>query len=253
MPSKLIRDEFISSINLALRRYESSAGLDHAPMVGRVREIFTENLLKPILYPGTEIGTGKIVDSLGNVSAETDLVVYSRNTLPPYVYGHSVGVYPVESCIYAIEVKSKLTANEVKTSIQKVHKLRQLKCLYSFYPLNFTQPYGPACTFTIPVLFSFSSDLSETGKTEIERYRELDPDANTSPAFPVICVAGRGYWRFETKRDKPCWIHHPPTGDHDEIIDFISGISNTIPEQVWMRGHPRYGHYISVDREMKEC
>ena len=240
MPSKLLRDEYISKIKNALNRSISVASLDHRALEGRVREIFAEELLKPILYPGTAIGTGKIIDAAGAVSSETDLVIYSRNTLPPYVYGHNFGVYPVESCIYAIEVKSTLTAQEIKSSISKVAQLRNLKHLYSFYPLNFVQPYGPPCTTTIPILFAFSTDLSPTGKSEIDRYRENDPDADTKPTIPVICVAGRGYWRFETKRPKPSWLFHPPTDEHDEIIDFISGVSNTIPEQVWMRGHPRY-------------
>ncbi len=253
MPSKLLRNEYISKITNALNRSVSASRLEHRGLEGRVREIFAEELLKPILYPGTEIGTGKIIDSVGSVSAETDLVIYSRNTLPPYVYGHDVGVYPIESCIYAIEVKSTLTAQEIKSSISKIAQLRKLKHLYSFYPLNFVQPYGPPYTTTIPILFAFSSDLSPTGKNEIDRYRENDPAANTSPSFPVICVAGRGYWRFETKRQNPSWLFHPPTTEHDEIIDFISGVSNTIPEQVWMRGHPRYGNYISLERPEQEC
>ena len=175
MPAKIIRDEFISLIETALRRYQSSTNLDHAALRGRVREIFAENLLRPVLYPGIDIGSGKIVDSAGNLSAETDIVIYSRSTLPPFIYGHSTGLFPIESCIYAIEVKSTLTATEIRTSIDKIKKLRQLRYLYSFYPLNFVQPFGPACSCVIPVLFAFSTDLSEDGKSEIERYRELDP------------------------------------------------------------------------------
>ena len=116
MASKLLRDEFISKIANALNRAASASNLEHHVLEGRVREIFAEELLKPILYPGVEIGTGKIVDSVGTLSAETDLVIYSRNTLPPYVYGHDIGVYPIESCIYAIEVKSTLTAQEINYS-----------------------------------------------------------------------------------------------------------------------------------------
>jgi len=253
MASKLLRDEFISKIANALNRAASASNLEHHVLEGRVREIFAEELLKPILYPGVEIGTGKIVDSVGRLSAETDLIIYSRNTLPPYVYGHNIGVYPIESCIYAIEVKSTLTAQEIKNSILKISQLRNLKHLYSFYPLNFVQPYGPPCTTTIPILFAFSSDLSPTGKSEIERYRENDTVANSNPSFPVICVAGRGYWRFENKIQNPSWLFHQPTAENDEIIDFISGVSNTIPEQVWMRGHPRYGNYISLERPEQEC
>jgi hypothetical protein len=126
MPSPLLRQEYIANIRNALQRSASASSLEHRGLEGKVREIFAEDLLTPILFPGTEIGSGKIVDSEGSLSAETDLVIYSRSTLPPYAYGHSIGVFPVESCIYAIEVKSTLTASEVRGSIEKAQILRRL-------------------------------------------------------------------------------------------------------------------------------
>lgn len=253
MPARLIRDRFISLIKKALHDYRSSENLDHAGLRGRVREIFAESLLHPILLPGSDIGTGKITDSHGNLSAETDLVIYSHNTLPPYLYAYTTGVFPVESCIYSIEVKSKLTATELRTSIDKMAQLKQLRYLYSYYPWNISAPFGPACSSVIPALFAFTSDLSKDGKTEIDRYRELDPGTDSSPIINTICIIGRGYWRFEIKQDHKSWIFYPPTSEYDEVLDFISGIANTIPREIWKKGRPEYGNYISKNRPTQKC
>ena len=113
--------------------------------------------------------------------------------------------------------------------------------MWSFYPLNFAKPFGPPSTRTIPILFAFTSDLAPTGKSEIERYRELDPNANVDPVFPLLCVASHGYWRFEMKQKTPGWLFHEPTSDHDEIIDFIAGF------QIQFRN--RYGCVGILDTE----
>lgn len=238
MSNEIFRNELIKEIQAAIRAYEDAAMLDHPGLRGRVREIVTEKLLKPILPPGIEIGTGKITDSKNNFSAETDLIIYSRLTLPPLIYGHSTGVFPVESCLYAIEVKSQLNATELKSSIDKFKRLRSLQYLESFYPLNFVNPIGPACSFVIPALFAFSTDLSESGKTEIERYRENDETADISPIIPVLCVPGRGYWWFKGNEPDKKWIHHPPSENYDEVIDFIGGLANTIPVEIIKKASP---------------
>ncbi|NET59890.1 MAG: hypothetical protein F6K47_28200 [Symploca sp. SIO2E6] len=101
----------------------------------------------------------------------------------------------------------------------------------------------------IPLLFAFSTDLSNSGKDELERYREIDNNANESPAIPIMCVAGRGYWRFDPRESAEKWIKHLPTDNFDEIIDLIAGIANTIPDQIALRGRPRFGHYILNERD----
>lgn len=44
----------------------------------------------------------------------------------------------------------------------------------------------------IPLLFAYDTELKN--KDELERYRELDAEADTNPIIPVFCVVGRGYW-----------------------------------------------------------
>ena len=252
MANEIFRSELKKEIRSALQAYSDASQLDHSGLRGRVREILTEKLLRPILPPGVEIGTGKIVDHLGNLSSETDIVIYSRGVLPPLVYGHATGLFPIEACVYALEVKSVLTATELRSSIERVKRLKTLQYLRSFYPLNFPAPVGPAASQVIPALFAFSSDLNPEGKTEIERYRECDGSADHSPLIPVICIATHGYWWFKPDEPGRKWIKHLSTPEHDEIIDFIGGLANTIPIELIKKGQPYYGNYIIHARSFEK-
>lgn len=248
MANQLIRNEVKKEVLSALRAFADIDAIDHSGLKGRIREIITEKLLKPILPPGVEIGNGKITDSFGNLSAESDIVIYSRQTLPPLIYGHATGLFPVEACIYSIEIKSMLTASEIKDSLSKVKRLHTLKYRETFYPLNFVKPIGPPSSFVIPALFAFSTDLAEDGLTEIDRYRKYDLNADSSPLIPIFCIPKRGYWYFKSDEKDKKWIHHAPTSDFDEIIDFIGGIANTIPIEIIKKGQPYYGYYIIEER-----
>jgi len=185
------------------------------------------------------------------LSAEVDVIIYSAATLPPLLLDAGFGVYPAEACIYAIEVKSTLTADQLRDAINKHRQLQQLRYLPSTVNQIY-QPVGNPSPPVIPALFAFASDLVPEGKSELERYRELDPAADTRPAIPVLCVAGRGYWWYKPNEPAEKWINHLPTDDSEEVIDFLGGVANTIPDQIFLKGRPRFGHYIIRPRDFRK-
>lgn len=251
MPNELFRREFISRVKIQLQRAKSAGLLDHPGLIGRAREIFVKEFLKPILPAYVEIGSGKIADSKGQLSDEIDIIVYSAKTLPPLLYEMGFGIFPAEACIYAIEVKSTLTAEKLKETIEKYRKFKQIFYLPSALS-KFYKTIGPPSVPVIPTIFAFSSDLTEGGKGELERYRELDFDADINPIIPVMCVAGRGYWWYKPSEPAEKWISHLPSESNDEIIDFLGGIANTIPDQIILKGQPRFGCYIIEPHEFRK-
>lgn len=250
MANDIFRSEFITRVRTALTRADAITKIEHHGLAGRAREIFVKDLLRPILPPYVDLGTGKISDSEGHHSRESDVVIYSAATLPPLLIEADFGIYPAEACIYSIEVKSRLTADELTNAILKHRELRNLRYLPS--AMNEAYQPGTPCPPVIPALFAFKTDLAEGGKEELVRYRELDDEADVHPAIPVICVAGRGYWWFKPNEPAEKWINHPPNAEHEEIIDFLAGIANTVPDQVMVKGRPRFGNYISRPRNFKK-
>jgi hypothetical protein len=251
MAHDLFRAEFVTRVRSALARADEIALIEHHGLAGRAREVFVKDLLRPILPPYVELGSGKLADSEGRLSRETDVVIYSAATLPPLLLEAGFGIYPAEACIYAIEVKSTLTAHELRNAIVKHQELRALRYLPSAVNEIF-QAIGAASRPVIPALFAFRTDLAESGKGELARYRELDGDADSNPAIPVFCVAGRGYWWFKPNEPAQKWINHPPSPEHEEVIDFLGGVANTVPDQIVLKGRPRFGNYIIRPREFRK-
>jgi hypothetical protein len=238
MANKIFRDHIIKNIKGAMQDFSNTIQINHPALKGRIREIALTNLFKPILPFGVGIGYGKIIDYLDSQSRETDIIIYTKTILAPILYDEKTGLFPIESCLYAIEIKSRITASEVKDAIAKGEHLRSLKYIH--------ERYGQLIAPVIPAIYAFDTDLVIGGKTEIDRYQEYDTLCFENPVIPVICVAGRGYWWFKNIEKK--WIFHPPSSDFDEIVDFLGGVVNTIPDIITARRNPGLGWYLIEPR-----
>jgi len=125
-----------------------------------------------LLPPHIAIGKGKIVDQVGNQSAEIDVVIYDRSVLPALLYDDAgLGIFPVEACLYAIQVKSTSSRENLLDVVSKGKSLADLVHLREACGGR-GNPVRPV----IPAYFAFKSDLRPpTGGSEIpemERWRE---------------------------------------------------------------------------------
>ncbi len=210
-------------------------------------------LLRPLLPPHIAAGKGKIVDHVGNQSAEIDIVVYDRSALPPLLYDDAgFGVFPVEACLYAIQVKSTSSRANLVDVINKGKSLADLVYLREACG-GLGNPIRPV----IPAYFAFKSDLqSPMGAEvpEIERWREHHAPADFQyedvfiegwqavpyPPLRVLCVVGQGYGFYTGQ-------HYTTVAAaklHAEIVAFVTGIANTL-----LRPSPRaqglpFGYYL---------
>ena len=244
MVNMLYRKNVVDNIDAAIRNALAASDVDHPVLVGSIREIALKHLFRPLLTDVADIGTGKIIDNLGTQSNQIDIIIYSTDINPPILYDEGksdMGLFPAETCLYAIEVKSQASANELRKAIENAKSVRKMAFLAGYYDENFN-PINHRLTGIVPAFFAFSSDLKEEGKTELDRYLQLDTNGRTNPVIPVICVTGRGYWYFNGRESS--WYYWEPTPDHGEIISFLGGVLNTIPDQIASRGHPRFGTYL---------
>jgi hypothetical protein len=197
--------------------------MDHATLAGSIREIALRNCIEPYLTHSFRCGSGKIVDTSGYLTKQIDLIVYQTKLAPPLMLSKEVGIFPAECCAYAFEVKSTLSATEIKSALEVANSVRRLRR----FPKSdgsegvSYQQSGPAT-----ILFAFDSDI--TGH-ELDRYLKYDLDEN--PAFVALLVLGKGYWFWTTDK---AWFG-VTAEDFGEALGifalFIAGFTNTLASQ----------------------
>jgi len=108
------RDLALVRINAAVAAAQAAAKMSHQGLKGQLREIFVRELLRPLLPVYIGLGTGQIITARNKYSPQQDVVVYDTRLLPPFLADPSIGLFPIESVLYSIEVKSKLNATELR-------------------------------------------------------------------------------------------------------------------------------------------
>jgi|SRR6056297_570515 len=237
----ILQTRFKLIITGAICEAKTAAGIDHPALSGTIREILVEQMLQPALSPEVRFGTGKLLDNNGNLSKQMDIVLYSPKILPPGLFDERTGLFPMESCLYTIEVKSKLNATNLKEAINNAKSSRLLSPANTFY-FNGMKSTTSGTPLPIHALFAFDSDLEGSGKSELDRYIEIDP--SRSPAISVICVVGKGYWYSGEEG----WQYYQASDDHTEVLSFLAGISNTMPKLLSAKGRPQFGSYLIEDK-----
>lgn len=90
--------------------------LPHQGEKGGIRERRVADFLSMYLPRRYAIGTGHIIDSKGNISNQTDIIIYDALNGISLPVDRYYSLFPCE-CVYAtIEVKSKLTASDSSTT-----------------------------------------------------------------------------------------------------------------------------------------
>lgn len=198
-----------------------------------------KDLFRPLLPSDIGVGTGQIVEFYNkeNVSTQHDIILYDKSILPPIIFESKTGIFPIESVLYTIEVKTKLTADELRTSHEAAKRLLQ----FSYLPGQ-KDEHGREKHHQIEkvrsVIFAISSDLTGTGKNEAERYKEIYGEEY--PYIRAICVAEKEYW-YEKNGS---WVKIDGTHKYDETLGFIGGVMNTYKNVATSRGRPNLGNYI---------
>ncbi|MGO4251504.1 DUF6602 domain-containing protein [Paenarthrobacter sp. TAF1] len=119
------------------------AGLiQHQGEKGDANENSVQLLLAKVLPPSVRVATGEIIDSMGTASAQMDTLVLS-NTVHPTLFAQTEEkMFPVESVLLCIEVKTTLTQDEVADISKKVRKHQKLST--NRKPYQGRGPHHPA-------------------------------------------------------------------------------------------------------------
>ena len=124
-PTDIIKRYSSVLIDALVQKVKASGLLNHDTTKGELRELFVTNILKPFLTRQFEMGTGIIINNQGEQSRQTDIIIYDNRILPPFIKEQHIGVFPIESVIGTIEVKSWLSGEEIQNTEKAVEKLHE--------------------------------------------------------------------------------------------------------------------------------
>ncbi len=106
------------TIEIATRRMDSlyrlMADIEHEGEKGIFRELFVTQLIHPLLPMQFEIGSGIVMDKDRKQSRQCDVIIYDRRLLPPILVAGGRGIFPIDSVLAVLEVKSCLKADDYK-------------------------------------------------------------------------------------------------------------------------------------------
>ena len=125
MPNKIIdelieeridifRSAFAQRAKVLFQDNEKRNNLRHPGEFGTYREAITRDFLQSFLPQRLAIDTGFIVNALGDVSGQIDLVIYDPSLTPPLESKNRQRFFPVETVVAAGEVKSDMDKGQFK-------------------------------------------------------------------------------------------------------------------------------------------
>src|SRR5438552_2789462 len=122
---KLFREWFIAQERSLHQQAELAGLLQHSTTVGTAREFLVRTFLAAVLPPIIHIGSGVIIDAHDRRSKQIDVILYDSR-FPLMEFERGIGLYPVEAVVATIEVKSQLTAKELRLALDNCHSVHSL-------------------------------------------------------------------------------------------------------------------------------
>ena len=242
--NNFFRRSLIISIKGAVSEAAAAVDMEHRYLRGKLREIAVRGIIKPWLTRTYATGTGKVTDCNGNMSNETDILIFANDTIPALVFSEDgFGLYPCESCLATIEVKSKLNATELKSALKSSSAISKMKFVSGRLDEEGLRTVDHPIISPASCLFAFGSDIVGD---ELERYLKY-AEPSESKRLDMICVVGKGFWvNTRVGQDKHEWKTVGASPEFEEVIAFCGWLSSGLAGIYRDRGRPPISPYFGA-------
>lgn len=131
------------------------------------------NIIKRFVPSELEVSNGWIYDENGSKSDERDILVYDPKKAPRFLFEAGVGIIPLSSVHYDIQVKSSSSKKRIKESYDKFNDKSPCNVL-----------------------------ISINGKNLLEDYLDIDKDALNNPKIKILSSEEDTYYFFSSREIK---------------------------------------------------
>jgi hypothetical protein len=187
-------EKFLSSYNAELlskvSRLDELIGRDHWLSVGNYKESILRSLISNILPRKYEVSTGFILasDREGRLlkSRQIDIIIWDSVNYAPIFRDGDFVIVPPESCSAVVEVKGKLTANELRNSLLNIDSLMEF-CLTAYPVRNHICKYIFA--YDIAEKFKFPDSLWQVVSNSYTRGEFISLEERMKLSNESICLS----------------------------------------------------------------
>ncbi len=170
--------------------------IPHNVTKGSQNEEAIKNLIKSFIPKKYSVGSGIIIDSFGNSSKQIDIIIYDSFLYPSLFSQSSTAIYPVETVLGTIEIKTYLDEKQLLSSFENTKSVRKLKHYIDTITVNQPNQENPLKIIQystrppVSFLFAFNSDSQnpETWKGRFNKYTDFADIPEASILLDVATV-----------------------------------------------------------------
>ncbi len=164
-------DNFKIEFSNLISAIETFSNTNDGHIKGTIIELRLKSIFKNLLPMRFGVARGWIIDNLGGRTEERDILIYDRESAPSFMLDDTTGLFPLESIVDDIQIKSSVRQADVCKIMQKyVHPL----------------PIGKN------TLIAFTGNL---GKSHVlEYFQKEDPHFLCNPIIKTILIGTHGFY-----------------------------------------------------------
>jgi hypothetical protein len=213
VPTKALATALVKGL---VAQASALSGLKHSGTKGTLRETLLGEILQRFLPIHYGIGTGIVVNEAGIQSSQIDLVVFDRRVVPPFVRTGASDVYPWQSVVATIEVKSKLTTAKLRDAEANAMRLSREVFRQSGRALH--------------SIFAFRGTMPRELSDEVRGREFLNRNFRY---LSGLCIAERVSWLNVDGGWTPCWADPENCEETKRYIALLVDNVTTMGERNW--------------------
>lgn len=217
MKRTLIQQYVTGIVKGLMQQATSIREMKHRPTKGVFRELFVTNVLARYLVDQFGVGSGIIINQRGVPSDQTDIVVYDNRVLLPFIREERLGVFPIESVVATIEVKSNASQAEIVKADKAAERLHEIGGASGSWYHDKLLPEPPNCSF-----FGFFGNGPKALRDEKNGRKWLEANIKH---LKSICVMQKFTW---VKLREEGWMFHRKDSFAEETKTYFGVLLDNI-------------------------
>ncbi|MEM9795151.1 MAG: DUF6602 domain-containing protein [Pseudomonadota bacterium] len=165
--------------------------IGHSGEIGTQVERAFHSALTKVLPERVGVSSGFVLDSVGGISSQLDIILYDKHGVPPIFQDGELGIFPAEAVYAAGEVKTRLGSKEISDAWDKCFKFKSLDRSSQFIRRGQIQSihylYGKESPHWLPQFFTLAVE-SPTRENFHKLIRDTMPEISSyQMAMESIC------------------------------------------------------------------